>query len=175
MSEEGREREIQERLHAEKVPVLKVSAGNLPGVAAGLRGPRHPADGFAAVGRRFSPLAERRRAGGIKTPLRTGGTPQSVAAVRGERREAAGGGARGSGVSAPPGSYRAPPVSGGRLRERGRAPSLRRRTPALGRPGGPTLGHGRGAPDGGAGQPPLLWWQRGGAVAALDGGRISPR
>lgn len=104
MSEDGREREIQERLHSEKVLVLKVAAGNLPGVAARLRGPRHPADGFATVGGGFSPLAERRRARGIKTPLRTGGTPQSVAAVCGGRGEAAGGGARGSGVPAPPGS-----------------------------------------------------------------------
>lgn len=155
--------------------MLKASPVSLPGVDARLRGSRHSADGFATVGRRFSPLAERRRAGGIKTPLRTGGTPQSVAAVCGGRREAAGGGAWGSGVSAPPGSHRAPPVSGGGLGERRRAPSLRRRTPALGRPGGPTLGHGRGAPDGRAGQPPLLWRQRGGAVATLDGGRISPR
>lgn len=102
----------------EKVLVLKVSPGNLPGVAARLRGSRHPADGLATVGRRFSPVAERRRARGIKTPLRTGGTPQSVATVCGGRREAAGGGAWGSGVSAPPGSYRAPPVSGWRLGER---------------------------------------------------------
>lgn len=125
--------------------------------------------------RRFSPLVKWRGTRGLKTSLRTGGTSQSVAAVCRGRREAAGSSTWGAGVAASSGSYWAPPVSGWRLRGWRRASSLRRRTPALGRPGGPSLGHGRGASNRRNGHPPLLWWQRGGAVATLDRGRISPR
>lgn len=147
----------------------------LPGVAAWLWGPRHPADGFATMWRGFSPLVKWRRARGIKASLRTGRTPQSVAAVCRGRGEAAGGRAWGSGVPGSSGAHRAPPVSGWRLRGWRGAPPLWGGTPALRGPGGPPLGHGRGASDRRAGHPPLLERQRGGAIAALDGGRISPR
>lgn len=158
-----------------KLIVLKLWPLKSPRVDAWLRSARHSADGFATMRRRFSPLVKWRGTRGLETSLRTGGTPQSVAAVCRGRREAAGSSTWGSGVPASSGSYGASPVSGWRLRGWRCASPLWRRTPALGRPGGPSLDHGRGASDRRNGRPPLLWWQRGGAVAALDRGRISSR